>query len=275
MGKNAYDSDNKRYVDDHEFVKEKENPNRFLDTHGITVFTSLPCNGVPRVIFEDLTANPNRSFITVQNTGQAQCRATVIIETDNEIIKREIPPSPSGTASSINLQLKNFRRLIVSCQGNPLGFCNIFSTISKTFLICCPELEKEECSCCSQRDKQTTCFIDQHFIRTEEFTRQCDGSTVVIFEDFTVNHNKTAIIVRSNTRSPCTASLIIETKDSTIIRDIPPQVGNFNASMGIEVEDLRRISVRCQGNPTGTCNLAVTAQKTFCICSTSSEKRKD
>ncbi|PUB18246.1 hypothetical protein C8K15_101451 [Paenisporosarcina sp. OV554] len=125
---------------------------------------------------------------------------------------------------------------------------------------------KEGCKCSHEynREKQkieTTCFVETHDFNSG-ISQPCNGSTKVIFEDLTNNHNKTMIQALS-IEAPCIPILIIETKDGR-----PPieRTLEFLLGINIEVENVKRVSVRCQGNPTGTCSVIFFIQKTFCIC---------
>jgi CRISPR/Cas system CSM-associated protein Csm3 (group 7 of RAMP superfamily) len=126
--------------------------------------------------------------------------------------------------------------------------------------------KNNKCKCKEKKQVQNTCFVQNH--NTNQFFAQpCNGSTQVIFEDFTDNHNKTLIEAASFNSAPCTAIIIIETRNRvTIERILPPLTQNALTEVSFQVEDLRRISIRCQGDPTGTCVVNVGIQKSFCIC---------
>lgn len=113
---------------------------------------------------------------------------------------------------------------------------------------------------------KSTCFTGQHFFSAGN-VQPCDGTSQVVFEDFTNNHNKIQIFAQNNTASPCTTILIIETRHNPPMERILPNVVQGVApTLVIEVEDVRRVSVRCQGNPGGFCNYFLDFQKAFCIC---------
>jgi hypothetical protein len=118
-----------------------------------------------------------------------------------------------------------------------------------------------------ERKDGTSCFIDQNVI-TFFNVQPCNGSSQVVFEEFTDNHNKTGISVTNSTSPPCTTILIIETRDDSppIERILPGVVQGQANTANFQVENLKRLSVRCQGNPVGFCSYTMTIRKTFCIC---------
>jgi hypothetical protein len=260
--------------------REKRNKETtcFIDQHSFNGITSQPCNGIPRVIFEDVTSNHNKVLIFAQTLTPAPCISTLTIETRDEIISRVLNPS-----LPLIIQVEDLKRITLLCQGNPTGVCEVAINFTKTFFICCPTKTNDQKSCCctdenkvdthtKNKKVESTCFIDQH--QASIVVQQpCNGNTTVVFEDLTDNHNKFLVQINNNTPAPCLATLIIETDDRTITRELPNQVGQTNATFGIEVADVRRVSIRCQGNPAGACTLDFRFQKTFCICGTDQEKK--
>jgi hypothetical protein len=254
---------------------EKNKPDCFIAENNFSSLTDQPCNGIPVVIFEDLTNNHNKILINAQTVTPAPCRATIIIETRNQIIQRDLDsPIPPNffSVTPLNIQVEDLRRISIVCQGNPGGICRVFYSIQKTFSICCTNGQEEEENCgCLNKDKNIgSSFISQHNFNSL-VQQPCDGSTSLIFEDGTSNHNKTFINVQYGTSAPCQATLVIETDHETIIRELP----NFPGfkTFGIQMKDVRRFYVRCQGNPGGFCDLNIFGTKTFCI-HTESEKDK-
>jgi hypothetical protein len=254
----------------------KNNTACFIDQHFFGNFVDLPCNGIPIVVFENLTPNHNKAVIMGRTTTLPPCRATLIIETPNQIIQRDLesPINTQTLASTLNIQVEDLRRVSILCQGNPGGTCRVFFSIQKTFFICCSDKsdKKNDCGCRKKGRNQDTSFIGQHSFFSSVI-QSCNGSTKVIFEDATTNHNKIGFTITSSTTAPCQAFLIIDTDHGIITRDIP----NFTGQnvLGIQLEDVRRITVRCQGNPSGTCNLTFSGAKTFCVSSGPEEEKKE
>jgi hypothetical protein len=240
----------------------------FSDTHSTGGLQAQLCNGVPIVLFEDITGSHTKTMINAVNIAGPPCISTLIIETRGKIIRREIPFGQEGF-STLNIQLEDVKRISLVCEGNPTGICEVSYTITKTFIFCCSREEKDlECGCSKQENEKETCFMDQHSF-SSFIVQPCDGSSNVVFEDLAGEHSNLFITALNFTESPCKATLIIETKNRTITRDLPAQVSQFTfgfAMFSIEVEDVRRLSLRCQGNPGGACTVSFSVQKNYCFC---------
>lgn len=108
-------------------------------------------------------------------------------------------------------------------------------------------------------------FIDQHFT-SFSFFLPCNNEEFVLFEDLTDNHNKATINALAFNTLPCAATLIVETRDGMrITRELRPGQNAVFIQRSLLVEDLRRVIIRCSGDPTGRCQGFVTVVKTFCI----------
>ncbi|PUB18247.1 hypothetical protein C8K15_101452 [Paenisporosarcina sp. OV554] len=256
----------------HKYLEnQREETTCFIDSHDFRSTVTQPCNGSTTVVFEDLTNNHNITRIEASTFTTPPCTAILIIET-----RDGCPPIERvlSTGENLSIEVEDLRRVSVRCEGNPTGFCNVTVTGSKTFCICCPKdavlhscsscnQRKETCNCKEEQKIETTCFIDSHSPLTSFYNLPC-GTSIVAFEDLTNNHNKMMIQGFNNDSSPCTTILIIETRNGCppIERILPLVPNQFN----IEVEDVKKVSIRCQGNSTGTCSVTFNIQKTFCIC---------
>lgn len=111
------------------------------------------------------------------------------------------------------------------------------------------------------------CSISTHAVRLQ-VDQPCTGGEITYFSDVTKNHNKAQIEVLSETLPPCIMTVIIETRDGLrIVEEIPilvPEATN-NAVRFFQVENLRRVAVRCSGG-IGNCTGSLMITKTFCIC---------
>jgi hypothetical protein len=254
---------------------QKVRTNCFIETHNFNSQVSQPCNGSSTVVFENVTNNHNKTRIEAVSTTLPPCTAILIIETrdggppiERVLTRQEL----------FSIEVEDISRISVRCQGNPTGFCTVNIFVSKTFCICCPKdpgsscclscnKGNKNCNCKEKQEVETTCFIGTHSPPNSFYTQPCNGSSIVAFEDLTNNHNKTLIQATSFSPPPCTAILIIETRDGgSPIERILPFSENPPTQFTIEVENVKRISVRCQGNPTGFCQVLIGIQKTFCIC---------
>ena len=249
----------------------------FIASHDFNSVVTQPCNGSSTVVFENFTDNHNKTGIEAITFTPAPCTGILIIETSDggPPIERVLERT-----ENLSIEVENVSRVSVRCEGNPTGSCQVNIRGSKTFCICCPKsldshccspgnLREENCDCMEEQEVETTCFIDTHSLPISVYTLPCNGSSTMAFEDVTNNHNKTMIQATSFTPAPCTAILTIETKDGCppIERILPSLLeGGSPTQLNIEVEDVRSVSIRCQGNPLGSCDVFLAIQKTFCIC---------
>ncbi len=127
----------------------------------------------------------------------------------------------------------------------------------------------------AKKEVKDKCFIDFHSTFLD-VTQPCNGTTVVYYQDTTDNHNKASIIIENF--SECTLIAIIETRDGKSF-EIPVtafqgQFGLFG-ERGITVENLLRVSVRCEGGgPEAICQGSIDIDRTFCICCPGHKSKK-
>lgn len=127
----------------------------------------------------------------------------------------------------------------------------------------------------SKKEVKETCFTDIHelFINVGQ---PCDGTTVEYYQDTTDNHNKSSITIENS--SACTLIAIIETRDGRLFEiPVTPFEGQFGffSERAITVENLLRVSVRCQGGaPGATCQGGIEIDRTFCICCPGHKSKK-
>lgn len=137
------------------------------------------------------------------------------------------------------------------------------------------------------------CFIETHKPETENY-QLADGSTVTYFEDFTDNHNKTAVEIEiSDVYGPVMVTAVLETRDGKTI-ERPIKIVNEEAERAFQLENLCRVSLRGDSfydwdggylqktsdgahsadccPPQASFYAEVELEKTFCICCCKEDK---
>jgi len=97
----------------------------------------------------------------------------------------------------------------------------------------------------------------------------CDGTARVYFENFSCLQGETSIQIFSNTTPPCIMTAIIEFQNGeTIERTIPGGTPNFSQGSFtlLSSNAVRRLSIRCSGNPTGFCTGFGNVNTLVCLC---------
>lgn len=108
-----------------------------------------------------------------------------------------------------------------------------------------------------EKEKRQTPFIGEHS-SLGAFENLPAGTEKTLFEDLTTNHNK-AMVQFFVFDGP--ATIIVRTRDG---KEIKRTIVRVNNSLLFQVEDIKKISVRCEGT-LGTCSGQVTVEETFCI----------
>jgi len=205
-----------------------------------------------QVVFEDYTNNHNKTLLTLRSldtTGSAAVPLTVTITTRNP--KKTIIETIPG-ARTRSFQVENLESITVANSAAINGTLGVL--MQKTFCI----------SCSGQADQIDTHTIDgsETFLEFPVSTRTTEQ---VVFQDYTCNHNKTLIQVRSAQLAgePNAVPLPIEinTRSGLEINVVIPALG----TRAFQVEDFESLKV---SNPGGEAfgQLSVLIQKTFCIC---------
>jgi len=91
----------------------------------------------------------------------------------------------------------------------------------------------------------------------------CNGTTRVYFENLSCIPGEFTVQIFSNNNPPCTMTAIIEFQNGEAIeRIISPgsSITFFTSNI------IKRISIRCDGNPTGFCNGSGFVDRLFCLC---------
>ncbi|MFZ5354008.1 MAG: hypothetical protein ACOZCL_14985 [Bacillota bacterium] len=227
----------------------------FIDQHNTNlIFFSQQCNGEEVVIFEDFTNNHSKSTINAITNNTLPCVATIIFETmDGNRITRELRPGGQNVFIVNRLFfVEDLRRVLIRCDGDPAGVCSGRIRINKTFCIAC-------CRPAHKSVKSDNCFVDTH-ITSATVLSPCDGTPTEVYENFTPNHNKTAVSLRFITPE-CQLSLILVTKGETITRSFADPIDTI-----LQVEDLQSISVECTGDAADICLASIVIRNSFCIC---------
>ncbi|KMJ57653.1 hypothetical protein AB685_16820 [Bacillus sp. LL01] len=120
----------------------------------------------------------------------------------------------------------------------------------------------------AKKEAKDKCFIDFHSIFID-VAQPCNGTTVEYYQNTTDNHNKASITIENFTE--CTLIALIETRDGKSFEvpviAVEGPFGGLFGERAITVENLCRISVRCEGGgPTATCQGGIDIDLTFCIC---------
>lgn len=220
----------------------------FIDQNSFFASISQPCDGNKVVIFEDITENHNKLSIIITNNTPPPCTPIIIFETkDHNIIRRKL------TTPFKAFFIEDLQRILVVCTGEPTGSCELLIQVAKTFCISCGNAES------SKRIDSGNCLVDLHQ-NLIFFLQPCGGPREVIFENLTTNHNKVAIEV-IDLDSDCSVTLFIQTKEKLIIIN-----DQDRDDFEIQVEDLKSISIQCNGSQAGQCFGVVNMLNSFCIC---------
>lgn len=95
------------------------------------------------------------------------------------------------------------------------------------------------------------------------------GSSTTVFEFFDPLPSATIDIINSTAdESSCDPTIIVERGDGQIIRrSLTPQQP-VSLKIGLTVDSIKRISIRCSGgNPGDTCHVSISFTAYFCVCS--------
>ncbi|MBU8907652.1 hypothetical protein [Desertibacillus haloalkaliphilus] len=107
--------------------------------------------------------------------------------------------------------------------------------------------------------REPKCFTDTTILGAT-IAQPCDGTERTYFKNLTTNHNKSLVAIFN--LSECDIVAMIETDDEVIERRLTPELLEDT----IQVENLRRITVRCEGEKGLDCFGFISIQHTFCIC---------
>ncbi|RKQ29675.1 hypothetical protein [Oceanobacillus halophilus] len=106
-------------------------------------------------------------------------------------------------------------------------------------------------------------LIDQHNVSIFQ-SQNSNGINQMVYENVTNSNNRAQITAFNYTPAPNTMILIIEAKNQPLIeRVVPDNVVSGQSSYVIEVENLKHLSVRCQGNPSGNGTYQINIDTTF------------
>ncbi|MGA3599826.1 hypothetical protein [Lysinibacillus agricola] len=227
----------------------------FVDTHELFDNHMLLDGAETEVVFVDETCNHNKTLITVtseqpsEGTGGAQ-PVQVTIQTkgcDRPLIA---VITPSNTRA---FQVENFESLTLTNLSS--SFAQVEYSIQKTFCICCEDDDKRMFHSCDQGGEL---FIGKHILDIDVVFSQ-EPSSLILFEDFTCNHNKT--LLKFNAFRA--AAFTIKTR-GCLPRTIIVEGNRLNPhDRVIQVENLESVSVT---NLFSIQNfISLNGSKTFCI----------
>ncbi|WP_085991533.1 hypothetical protein [Oceanobacillus senegalensis] len=105
--------------------------------------------------------------------------------------------------------------------------------------------------------------IDQHNVSIFQ-SQNSNGTNQVVYENVSSGNNRAQITAFNFTPAPNTTILVIEARNQPLIeRVIPDNVAAGQSAYAIEVENLKRLSVRCQGNPSGAGTYQINVDMSF------------
>lgn len=227
----------------------------------------IPCDGSTRNLYTDLTSIANNEIsIEIINTSESpDCVMTLIIEhRDGTTTERVVPNPPLGdTFSSLAILDKDVVSVSVRCDGNPLEECSGSTLLSGLSCICL-ECVSENCKgeahneiCNSQ---ESNCQ-NRGLSFSTSFQQACDGVPRIVFENLSDRDSIMGLTI-SNFTETCIMTAIIETfGGESFEREVTANLG-----LNLVVEDLRRLSIRCVGNPGEICQGSAFGDKDFCFC---------
>ncbi|PFA13228.1 hypothetical protein CN373_24495 [Bacillus cereus] len=250
----------------------------FIDTHSLFNSTFVWEGSAEQTVIEDVTCNHNKTLLILTSmdpdvsSGDTAQTIEVTIQTRgcNKPITAVIAPSAIRA-----FQVENFKKLVVKSLSGPAAAIQII--MQKTFCICCEEKEdfnrlSKKSNLFSNRTQINECFIGTHQLNNISNTLPA-GSTQIFFEDFTCNHNKALLELRSTAQQ---VAVSIKTRDCntpiTVIVDPSPSLG-LSSRRSIQVENLERLSITNLGS--GSTTFILAGVKTFCICCNDKENNQN
>jgi hypothetical protein len=237
--------------------KNKVKGNCKTETHTVQGGTfrtfNVPATTTNQVIFEDYTCNHNKTILTLRSLDPSGLDSavplTISITTrncPNQIV--EIIP---GARTRV-FQVEDLVRLTVT---NPTASPGALGVIlQKTFCICCDNK-------CDQVETHTINGADALL----DFPVSVRTTDQVVFQDYTCNHNKTMIQMRSVVLAGQPSAVDLTVTITT--RNCPDKIVFTLPALGtraIQVEDFESLTVSNPSAIFGSFNVII--QKTFCIC---------
>ncbi|OQV47751.1 hypothetical protein [Bacillus velezensis] len=95
----------------------------------------------------------------------------------------------------------------------------------------------------------------------EYINQPCNGTESIYFEDLTRKEAEYSVQISSFSYPPCVMTAIIEFHDGKVVERVIPGSTTFSFFS----EDLKRISIRCDGSYTGTCYGLLILKEIFCV----------
>jgi len=227
----------------------------FVDTHELFDNHMFLDGLETEVVFEDETCNHNKTLITVTSVTPTD------VQTDAQTVQVTIqtkgcdPPliaviTPFNTRA---FQIEDFESLTLTNLSTLPA--EVEYSIQKTFCICCADDDKRMFHSCDQGVGEL--FTGKHILDIDAVFSE--ETTLILFEDFTYNHNKTLLKFNAF-RS---AAFTIKTR-GCLPKTIIVEGNRLNPhDRAIQVENLESVSVT---NLTSSQNfISLNGSKTFCI----------
>ncbi|WP_299742265.1 hypothetical protein [uncultured Rossellomorea sp.] len=225
---------------------------------------SIPCDGSTRTFFRSITDTiHNEVSVDIQNRSETDdCVMTLVIERrDGSIITKVIqPPQPSETSNGYSIYDQDVVSISVRCEGNPANSCDGF-IIFNSFSCFCLECGFRKCEAKTDNHLSDTGCMTLPLTTFARFNQPCDGELRTILDNLSDRNSMTRVTIQ-NLTPECEMTAIIEANDGTQIE----RSVIFTLSFNLSVEDIRKVSIRCEGEPNGVCEGTVTSEKRSCLC---------
>ncbi|WP_341357517.1 hypothetical protein [Rossellomorea sp. y25] len=224
---------------------------------------SIPCDGSSRTFFRSITDTiHNEVSVDIQNRSETEdCVMTLVIERrDGSIFTKVVqPPQPSETSNGYSIYDQDVVSISVRCEGNPEKTCDglIFFNSFSCYCIECG-FRRCETKTVPSTDPGCMTIPMNTFAR---FNQPCDGELRTILDNLS-DRNSTTRVTIQNFSPECKMTAIIEANDGAKIE----RTVIFTLSFNLSVEDIRKVSIRCEGEPNGVCEGTVTSEKRSCLC---------
>ncbi|ARJ22118.1 exosporium protein D [Bacillus sp. ISL-8] len=256
----------KKYYKNYSYSHNKKE-NCFIETHtiagsNIPIDIVVPAN-TSRIVFEDSTNNHNKTLLQFHVPGTS---APIVITIRTRNARRPITAT-IATGETRIFQVENFEGLTVTNNTNTSSDIGIF--IQKTFCICCDDQNDYYAEQSHSLNQKSNCFIETHTIAGSGTSSTGNvpldiivppNSSRVVFEDLTINHNKTLLQISvPNDSGPIEVTIRTRISNTPIIATIVP-----NETRIFQVEDFQELTLTNNSDSFDFIDIFI--NKTFCIC---------
>lgn len=256
----------KKYYKNYSYSHNKKE-NCFTKTHtiagsNIPLDIIVPAN-TSRIVFEDATNNHNKTLLQFHVPGTS---APIVVTIRTRNSRRPITATIASGETRI-LQVENFESLTLTNNNNTSSDIGIF--IQKTFCICCDDQNDYYAEQSHSLNQKSNCFIETHTIAGSGTSSTGNvpldiivppNSSRVVFEDLTINHNKTLLQISvPNDSGPIEVTIRTRISNTPIIATIVP-----NETRIFQVEDFQELTLTNNSDTFDFIDIFI--NKTFCIC---------